>query len=86
MTVLTFDTNIYDKEVLLYVLNQYDIDYKISFNNNNFEISFKEDLDEEDIKILNKKINDNQLRKDIANSNKKIREYIIATALWFPEE
>jgi His-Xaa-Ser system protein HxsD len=81
MTVLTFDANIYDKEVLLYVLNQYDIDYDIKFNENNFNIHFSMDLDENDIKLIKKKINDNQLRKDIANSNKKIREYIIATAL-----
>ena len=83
---LTFSAEIYDKEVILYVLSMYDIDYNISFQDNNFEIKFNEDLNSEDIKKLKKQIDKAQLRKDIANSNKKIREYIIATALWFPEE
>jgi len=86
MTVLTFDANIFDKEVLLYVLSLYDIEYDIKFNENNFEIHFQEELDNKDISILKEKITENQLRKDISTSNKKIREYIIATALGFPEE
>jgi len=86
MTTLKFNSEIYEKEAILYTLNQYDIDYDIQFKNNNFEILINEEISLEDKKEIKKKINSNQLRKDIANSNKKIREYIIATALWFPEE
>lgn len=70
----------------MYVLSLYDIEYDIKFNENNFEIHFQEELDNKDISILKEKITENQLRKDISTSNKKIREYIIATALGFPEE
>jgi len=81
MTTLKFNSEIYEKEAILYTLNQYDIDYDIQFKNNNFEILINEEISLEDKKEIKKKINSNQLRKDIANSNKKIREYIIATAL-----
>jgi len=86
MSKIKFDANIYDKEVLLYVLNMYDINYEIKFNDNSFEVIIEEKIENDGIKEIKKKVNENQLRKDISNSNKKIREYIIATALWFPEE
>jgi His-Xaa-Ser system protein HxsD len=86
MKKIKLNAKIYDKESILYVLNLYDTTYEIDFKNNYYIITFEEDLDKEDISLLRKKINSTQLRKDIANSNKKIREYIIATALGFPEE
>lgn len=82
---LTFQANIYDKEILLYVLSMYDIDYSIEFQDNNFIIIFNEIIEKKDLQKIKKQIDKAQLRKDIANSNKKIREYIIATALWMPE-
>jgi len=81
MSKIKFDANIYDKEVLLYVLNMYDINYEIKFNDNSFEVIIEEKIENDGIKEIKKKVNENQLRKDISNSNKKIREYIIATAL-----
>lgn len=81
----TFQANIYDKEILLYVLSMYDIDYSIEFQDNNFIIIFNETIEKKDLQKIKKQIDKAQLRKDIANSNKKIREYIIATALWMPE-
>ena len=86
MKKIKLNAKIYDKESILYVLNLYDINYEIDFKNEYFIIEFEEEIDKDDIKTLKKKIDATQLRKDIANSNKKIREYIIATALGFPEE
>ena len=71
--------------MILYTLWIYDKQYDIKFNNNMFEVIFENKLTKDEIDEIKKKVNENQLRKDIATENKKIREYIIAAALWFPE-
>ena len=87
MKKIKLDAHIYDKDCILYVLNLYDeIDFDIIFKDNTYYIKIKNNISTDEIKELKNEIDSVQLRKDIANSNKKIREYIIATALGFPEK
>lgn len=82
---ISLDANIYDKDVILFVLSDYDIDFDIKFNDNQRIITFRK-VNTDLINQIKKEINEQQLRKDIAIQNKKIRETIISTALALPEE
>ena len=82
---ISLDANVYDKDVILFVLTNYDIEYNIIFNNNQREIQFSKNIDSNIIAEIKQKINEQQLRKDIALQNRKIRESIIAAALSLPE-
>ena len=81
---ISLDANIYDKDVILFVLTNYDIDFDIKFNQDKREIVFK-NVSSWIIEKIKKQIDEQQLRKDIAIQNKKIREAIITAALSFPE-
>lgn len=70
----------------MYVITKYDTDFDIKFKDNNWCIkNWWEIISKDIVKNIKKEINENQLRKDIASSNKKIREEIISTALSMPE-
>ncbi len=87
MKSFSLDSQIYDKDVIIFVLTKYDINFKINLNDNNQrEIKINSDnINEEFIQNIIKEINEQQLRKDIAMQNKKIREIIISSALSFPD-
>jgi len=87
MKNFSLDSQVYDKDVIIFVLTKYDINFKINLNDNNQrEIKINSDnINEEFIQNIIKEINEQQLRKDIAMQNKKIREIIISSALSFPD-
>lgn len=75
--------NLYSKQSILYTIDLYfeNKEYEITEDEKNFVLIFNNIKDKE-LKFIKQELNFNSLRFEIADKNKKLRETIIAQALW----
>ena len=75
--------SIFTKQAILYTVNLYmdKINYKIDDDGKNFILKI-ENQTEDEINFLEKELNFNSLRFEIADNNKELRKSIISQALW----
>lgn len=85
METIKFNNKIFDKETLLFVMNVSDYDYDLEYEKWYYMLYINEKITESELKEIKREIQDQQLRKDIAKKNKKLREYIVSTALSIPK-
>lgn len=75
--------SLYKKEAILYTINLYLEDYKYDIDEDEKNFILKIDnIDESKINLFKKELNFNNLRFEIADSNKELRKTIISKALW----